>query len=119
LRAEDSPSDEKFAAENSDDETWRGSIEYHLLTRNFRFLNYSPGSDGPRTSLKRMDKYASAEPDTARLKRYETNLARIALAQPGERTEADDRFDRVFGNNRGRDAGYRGFESGLVTSLSF
>lgn len=108
-----------FAAPTGLSDAWCGSLEYHLLTRNFRFLNYSPGSEGPKISLKRMDRYASAEPDTFRFKVMETSAERLPLEKPGTRTASSALFDPIFETGSPGKPRSADFESGLLTSLSF
>ena len=61
---------------------WQASLEYHLATKDFPFLNYGKDSNGPLEALDRMADYSKQEPDTARIKTFRSDLIREKIVSP-------------------------------------
>ena len=61
---------------------WQASLEYHLATKDFPFLNYGKDSNGPVEALDRMSDYSKREPDAARIKTFHSDLVREKIVSP-------------------------------------
>ncbi len=58
---------------------WEDAANYHFFTWDAPFLDYTKEGEGHDIDRKKMIKYQSLEPDTQRLKKYNTSLKNIPL----------------------------------------